>query len=161
MKLATKRALILFCIAYLAVNIVATAISVTYGVVNHSPQPQDLGVGLLEAPAFANTVLYQALVMYVIWPLFAWLYFRKRSAKGISRQEIWSLSWVWAISAMVADFVFFVVPKVLIPADVYAFTLHEFYVDYQPWISLIYIGIFTSPWIYFGLARLAGKKLKP
>ena len=32
-------------------------------------------------------------------------------------------------------------------------TFKEFYVDYQPWITLIYIAIFLGPVVGFWLAR--------
>jgi len=155
-QFATKRAFLLFFLAYVVVNILATGISVVYSVVNHSPQPQDLGVGLLQAPAFVATVPYQVLIMYIVWPLFVWLYFRNRT---INTSEIKRLAWFWLVSAILADFVFFVLPKAIISADAYAFTPYEFYVEYQPWITLIYLAIFLSPWIYKGVAGLIKKDI--
>ena len=49
----------------------------TYAAINHSPDPQP-GQSILQAPAFVATVPYHVLIMLLVWPLFAWLYFRKR-----------------------------------------------------------------------------------
>lgn len=46
----------------------------------------------------------------------------------------------WAVVTIVID----LIGWVLIP-HVWAMTLKEFYVDYQPWITLIYLIIFASP----------------
>jgi hypothetical protein len=41
----------------------------------------------------------------------------------------------------------------------YSLTPREFYVEYEPWIGLIYISIFLSPFIRLGLSRLHTRKL--
>jgi hypothetical protein len=41
----------------------------------------------------------------------------------------------------------------------YSLTPREFYVEYEPWIGLIYFAIFLSPFIRVGLSRLLSKKL--
>ena len=49
---------------------------------------------------------------------------------------------------MLVDFVGFVLIK-----NPWTMTPHELYVIYQPWISLIYLSIFLSPWIRLWLSR--------
>jgi hypothetical protein len=63
------------------------------------------------------------------------------------------LSFFWLVAAMIIDFVCFVLIK-----HAWSLTPHEFYVEYQPWISLIYFSIFLSPLIRLGLSRLLRKK---
>ena len=97
---------------------------------------------MLQAPAFVATVPYHVLIMLLIWPLFAWMYFRKRrpaTSQEESRQTL-RLAILWLISAMVVDFVGFVLIK-----NAWSMTPHELYVEYQPWITLIYISIFSQP----------------
>lgn len=61
-----KRALIYFFVAYGVVTILATAITLLYGLVYHSPQPEELGVSLLKAPSFTATVPYHVLIMLLV-----------------------------------------------------------------------------------------------
>ena len=77
-----KRALIYFFVAYVVVTVLATGTSVVYGMVYQLPSPQELGVSLLQAPSFTATVQYHVLLMLLIWPVFAWLYLRKRQARN-------------------------------------------------------------------------------
>jgi hypothetical protein len=150
-----KRALIYFLVAYVVVTILATATSVLYGIAYHSPQPAELGVSLLKAPSFTATVPYHVLIMLLVWPTFAWVYFRKRQPQKRRGElkEALRLSFFWLAAAMIVDFVCFVLIK-----HSWSFTPYEFYVEYQPWISLIYISIFLSPLIYLGLLRLLSKR---
>ena len=150
MKLNLKRALLLFAAAYIIVTILAVAISLTYGIVFHIPEPPP-GTSPVKAPVFLATVPYHVLVMLIIWPIFAGFYFRKSQKKTQvqEKQETWSLAWLWLALAMIVDCVAFVLIK-----TPFSLTFHQFYADYQPWISLIYLAIFLSPWIRFGVSRL-------
>ena len=96
--------------------------------------------------------------MLLIWPLFAWLYFRRagRSAASVSAREALHLSFFWLLGAVVVDFVGFVVIK-----NPWSLSPRQFYVDYQPWITLIYAAIFASPWIYLLVARSATPRSRP
>ena len=154
--LDTRRALIYFFIAYGVVTVLATATTITYGIIYHSPQPQELGVSLLKAPSFVATVPYHVLIMLLVWPVFAWVYFRKRRQENQYKEvmETLRLSFFWLAAAVIVDFVCFVVIK-----HPWSLTPHEFYVEYEPWISLIYISIFLSPLIRLALSRLLTKKV--
>jgi hypothetical protein len=150
-----KRALIWFLVAYGVVTILATAVTVLYGIFYHSPQPDELGVSLLQAPSFTATVPYHVLIMLLVWPAFAWLYLRKRHPRNRDGQlsEALRLSFFWLAGAMIVDFVCFVLIK-----HPWSLTPYEFYVEYEPWISLIYIAIFLSPLICLGLLRLLPRR---
>ncbi|MDB5088081.1 MAG: hypothetical protein JWR09_2075 [Mucilaginibacter sp.] len=154
MKLNFTRALICFFITYIVVTILATAISVIYGIITNSPPPAP-GVSVLQAASFVATVPYHVLLMLLIWPVAAWIYFKKPLQKdpGIQTKETLSLSFFWLIVAVVTDFVCFVFIK-----HPYSLTPHEFYVLYQPWISLIYLSIFLSPLIRLGALMVFKKQ---
>ena len=154
--LDTRRALIYFFIAYGVVTVLATATTITHGIIYHSPQPQELGVSLLKAPSFVATVPYHVLIMLLVWPVFAWVYFRKRRQENQDKEvmETLRLSFFWLAAAVIVDFVCFVLIK-----HPWSLTPHEFYVEYEPWISLIYISIFLSPLIRLALSRLLTKKV--
>jgi len=153
MKIKLTRAIVLFFIAYILVTVLAAATTETYAMVYKSPEPAP-GTSILLAPAFVATVPYHVLIMLIIWPIFARIYFRKSKQKNLALQseETWQLSFSWLALAMIVDLVGFVLIK-----GPYSLTVHEFYVIYQPWISLIYVAIFLSPLIRLWLARVMVK----
>jgi len=108
-------------------------------------------MSVLQAPAFVATVPYHVLIMLIIWPVFAWIYFKRPKQPSILKQmtETRNLSFLWVFAAIIVDFVGFVLIK-----NPYSLTPHEFYVLYQPWISLIYISIFLSPFIRLWIVKL-------
>jgi len=153
MKTKPARALFLFFIAYIIVTVLAAATTETYASINHSPEPTP-GMSILQAPAFVATVPYHVLIMLIVWPFFAWIYFKnpKQPNPSLQGTETLSLAFTWLIAAIVVDFVGFVLIK-----NSYSLTPHEFYVIYQPWISLIYIAIFLSPFIRLWFLRSPAK----
>lgn len=154
MKVKPARALILFFIAYIIVTVLAAATTETYASIYHSPEPT-AGMSILQAPAFVTTVPYHVLIMLIVWPIFAWIYFKKpkQPNPSLQRTETLHLALTWLIAAIVVDFVGFVLIK-----NPYSLTPHEFYVIYQPWISFIYIAIFLSPFIRLWLLRLLARR---
>ncbi len=157
MKLNFTRAILLFFAAYIIVTILAAATTLTYGMITHAPEAAP-GISPVKAPVFLATVPFHVLIMLIIWPLFAVIYFKKaqRRNPGEERTETWNLAFVWLALAMIVDCVGFVLIK-----HPYSLTAHAFYVDYQPWISLIYIAIFISPFIRLMLSNRGAKKKKP
>jgi hypothetical protein len=136
-------ALLFFLVAYVIVTVLAAASTEVYRHIYQVPYAHELGVGLLEDPAFAATVPFHVLIMLLVWPAFAWLFLRSRGA-----QSTRPLAWAWLAAAVVVDFLGFVAIE-----HPWSLTTREFYVDYQPWITLIYAAIFASPWIGFALVR--------
>ena len=55
---------------------------------------------------------------------------------------------IWAVICIVVDLIGWVLIK-----HPWRLTFKEFYADYQPWITLIYIAIFLGPVVGFWLAR--------
>jgi hypothetical protein len=153
----TKRALIYFFVSYGVVTVLATATTVVYGVIYRMPKTEGPGVSLLKDPSFTATVPYHVLIMLMVWPVFAWVYFRKRQQKKPDKElmEALHLSFFWLVAAMIVDLVCFVLIK-----HPLSLTPYEFYVEYQPWISLIYFSIFLSPLIRLGLLRLLTKRVE-
>lgn len=150
MKLNFMRALALFFAAYIIVTILAAATTECYGLISDLPPPPP-GVSPVKMPVFLATVPYHVLIMLIVWTLFARIYFRKSRNSNDSnteKLETRNLALLWLVLAMVVDCVGFVLIK-----HPYSLSAHAFYVDYQPWISLIYMAIFLSPWIRFSLSR--------
>ena len=150
MKIKLTRALVLFFLAYILVTVLAAITTETYSAVYKSPPPVP-GMSVLQAPAFVATVPYHVLIMLIIWPVFAWIYFKRPKQPSILKQmtETRNLSFLWVFAAIIVDFVGFVLIK-----NPYSLTPHEFYILYQPWVSLIYISIFLSPFIRLWIVKL-------
>lgn len=147
-------ALLYFVVAYVLVTVLAAALTIAYGAIHRLPEVVQ-GRSILETPAFVATVPYHVLIMVLVWPVFAWLYFRKRIlGPGSERRETLRLALLWLVLAMVVDFVGFVLID-----NPWSLTPHEFYVIYQPWISLIYLAIFSAPWIRLAVARAIPKRI--
>jgi heme/copper-type cytochrome/quinol oxidase subunit 2 len=127
------------------VTILAAATTECYGLINNLPPPPP-GVSPVKTPVFLATVPYHVLIMLIVWTIFAWIYFRKNRNNNpdAERSEILNLAILWLVLAMVVDCVGFKHP--------YSLSARAFYVDYQPWISLIYLAIFLSPWIRLSLS---------
>jgi hypothetical protein len=135
---AWGRALLWFVVAYVLVTVFASGMTVVYAMVMRTP-PAAPGASMLTDPAFVATVPFHVLVMLIVWPLFARLYFIGRAA---SMGETMLLALVWLVGAVIVDYAGFVAID-----HPWALSPYEFYVLYQPWISLIYLAIFASPWI--------------
>src|SRR5258705_6445421 len=103
-KFGALSALVYFGIAYVLVTVLAATLTITYGALYALPEPAP-GFSILEAPAFVATVPYHVLIMLLVWPVVAWLYFRKRRMEGPTqeRRETWLLGWLWLVSAIVVD----------------------------------------------------------
>ncbi|GGM56518.1 hypothetical protein ACFFX1_29360 [Dactylosporangium sucinum] len=144
------RALAWFVPAYLIVTVLASASTLIYAGVNDTAAADEAASSMVTAPSFTATVPYHVLIMLLVFTPAAYLYFR-RPRGGNQTRETLLLALCWLAAAMVVDFVGFVVIQ-----NPWSMPAREFYVDYQPWISLIYLAIFASPWL-----RLAAVRARP
>jgi hypothetical protein len=150
MKSNVKKSVILFLLSYIIVTILAYGSSFAAAMLFKLPSHIDPGVSIFEDPAFVMTVPYHLLINLLIWVLFSYLYLRKVD-KQYFWKEMYILSVTWLIAAMFVDLVFFVLIK-----TPYSLTAHQFYIEYQPWISITYFIVLLSPFI---AAALAGPKV--
>jgi hypothetical protein len=108
-------------------------------------------VPMLEVPAYVMSIPFHPLLNLLVWPLFGWLYLR-RSTPDVERPtEALRLGFFWFLATAVID----LFGWVLVPHP-WHMTLDQFYVGYQPWISLIYLVIFVSPLLAVQSGRLGG-----
>ena len=145
MTINFKKAIINFAWAYITVTILAYAVSYIVGIVLKLPPPAP-GESIFDSPEFVKTVPYHLLINLLCWTFFSYLYFTKRQDTGI--KEAVYLGAFWLVTAMIVDLVCFV----LIKSPV-SLTPHQFYVEYQPWISITYLLVFVSPFIAYGITR--------
>ncbi|VEU81241.1 hypothetical protein [Haploplasma axanthum] len=93
---------------------------------------------------YEKTKPYHAIYNIIIFPIFAWIYFSGLDEVTISNVIFTSL--IWGGVAVVFDYFGWIVIK-----HPWSLTAKEFYINYQPWISIVYIVIFSSPFIAYFL----------
>ncbi len=94
-----------------------------------------------DIDAYAKTVPYHSLYNIIIWPIFAYIYLVQVAANNIW-YEAFMIGLTWTAITILFDLVAWVLIK-----HPWSMTFKEMYIDYQPWITLIYISIFISPFI--------------
>lgn len=148
MKVSFKRAILNFVWAYIIVTILAYSISIMAAIIFKLPSYQDLGVSLFEDPAFVMTVPYHLLINLLVWTLFSYWCLRKQNLSEYGLKDIFYLSTLWLVLALIVDFVCFVLIKTPL-----SLTPHQFYVEYQPWISITYLLVFISPFVSYKILQ--------
>ena len=96
---------------------------------------------------YERTKPWHPLYNIIIFPPFAYLYLA-----GLQTVTLQTAVWtglLWGTVTIVIDVIGWVLIK-----HPWSLTFKEFYVDYQPWITLIYLTIYASPLIAFGVMKL-------
>lgn len=96
---------------------------------------------------YEKTKPWHPLYNIIIFPVFAWLYLN--SLASITLNEVALTAAVWLSITLVVDLIGWVIIK-----HPWSLTFKEFYVDYQPWITLIYLTIFVSPFIAYLILQI-------
>jgi len=91
---------------------------------------------------YEKTKPWHPLYNIIIFPIFGLVYMKGLTNPSLNEALITGA--FWAGIAIVGDLVGWVLIK-----HPWRLTFKEFYVDYQPWITLIYIAIFLGPIIGF------------
>lgn len=96
---------------------------------------------------YERTKPWHPLYNIIIFPPFAYLYLA-----GLHTVTLQTAVWtglLWGTVTVVIDVIGWVLIK-----HPWSLTFKEFYMDYQPWITLIYLTIYASPLIAFGVMKL-------
>ena len=133
---------------YFAAYVLVTLIGVLHTVFNitvlHMKSMVD-SPGMGEG--YERTKPWHPLYNIIIFPPFAYLYLA-----GLHTVTLQTAIWtglLWGTVTIVIDVIGWVLIK-----HPWSLTFKEFYVDYQPWITLIYLTIYASPLIAFGVMKL-------
>ena len=133
---------------YFAAYVLVTLIGVLHTVFNitvlHMKSMVD-SPGMGEG--YERTKPWHPLYNIIIFPPFAYLYLA-----GLHTVTLQTAVWtglLWGTVTIVIDVIGWVLIK-----HPWSLTFKEFYVDYQPWITLIYLTIYASPLIAFGVMKL-------
>ena len=127
-------------LAYTVVTILGVAHTIFNSLVLGMAAPDTIHT-VYDYPAYAATVPFHPLYNLIIWPLFAMLYYKTTEPKSVMKAAL-PLGLVWFFAAIAID----ALGWVLIPHP-FSMTWKEFFIDYQPWITLIYLTIFVSPFL--------------
>jgi hypothetical protein len=135
----------LFMLWYWSAYIVVTLVGIAHTIFNWKVLKMEITAAkvtsMYDIVPYAKTVPFHPLYNIILWPIFAYIYFMQ-----VRPVNIWSDAFVLAVSWTLITIVFDLIGWVLIKHP-WRMTFKEMYVDYQPWITLIYLSIFASPFI--------------
>lgn len=103
------------------------------------------GPGMGEG--YEKTKPWHPLYNIIIFPIFAYIYFN--GLEVVTLSNVVATSLIWGTITVIFDVFGWVIIK-----HPWSLTFKEFYIDYQPWITLIYITIYSSPFIAYGIMNL-------
>lgn len=128
-----------FWVCYVIVTIVGILHTVyNIYVLKMSPMNEN-GMG----EGYENTKPWHPLYNIILFSFFGWLYMKGLSNPLLSEALLTGV--IWSSVCIVFDLIGWVIIK-----HPWSLSFKEFYIDYQPWITLIYIAIFVGPLIgYF------------
>ena len=136
------RSMLMFWLSYVIVTCVGIVHTLFNIYVLHMKPMDDSSMG----EAYEKTKPWHPLYNIVLFSLFGWLYMR-----GLDNPTFWEAMLtgaVWAGICIVFDVFGWVIIK-----HPWSLSFRGFYVEYQPWITLIYIAIFLGPVIGFLFVR--------
>lgn len=140
MKLVNlKKAIWYMLLSYWIVTVKVVLFIIALGAIYHLPGAAELGVSVGRSPAYLMSMPWHPLFNLPIWLLFSRGYLKRVSTDQV-QAEGWRLGLFWGLIAVVKDYLVWV----LIPSPI-QMTHYEMYVEYQPWLTLIYLVIFLCP----------------
>ena len=95
---------------------------------------------------YEKTKPWHPLYNIILFSLCGWIYMSSLTTPTLSEALITGA--IWAGICIVVDLVGWVLIK-----HPWRLTFKEFYIDYQPWITLIYLAIFVGPTVGWMLIR--------
>ena len=130
---------------YWGAYIVVTTIGIGHTVFNwkvlHMENDKEVVTGMYDIVPYAKTVPFHPLYNIIIWPIFSYIYLANTTSGNVWTQAL-VLGAAWMVLTIVIDLIGWVIIR-----HPWRMTYKEMYVDYQPWITLIYLSIFVSPLI--------------
>ena len=133
-----------YWIAYFIVTAIGILHTIFNIIVLHMKSMKDSpGMG----DGYYATKPWHPLYNIIIFPIFAAIYFS--TIQDMTFSNVVATSIIWGTLTVIFDVFGWVIIK-----HPWSLTFKEFYVDYQPWITLIYIAIYASPFIAYGFSLL-------
>lgn len=128
------RSMLMFWICYVLVTLVGIGHTIfNIYVLKMSPMDEhSMGEG------YEKTKPWHPLYNIILFTIFGWLYLRGLSYPSITEALITGA--IWSLICIVFDVIGWVLFK-----HPWSLSFREFYIEYQPWITLIYFAIFLGP----------------
>jgi hypothetical protein len=134
-----------FMIWFWSAYIVVTLVGIGHTIFNWKVLKMEIKAekltSMYDIVPYTRTVPFHPLYNIIIWPIFAYIYLLQVGSSNVWGDALF-LGASWGIITIVLDLIGWVLIK-----HPWRMTFKEMYVDYQPWITLIYIAIFLSPLI--------------
>jgi hypothetical protein len=135
----------LFMLWYWVAYIVVTLIGIGHTIFNWKVLKFEIKktkvTSMYDIIPYAKTVPFHPIYNIVIWPIFSYLYLLNVSSSDLWKEAL-IVGGIWVLMTIVIDLIGWVLIK-----HPWRMTFKEMYVNYQPWITLIYVSIFASPLI--------------
>lgn len=96
---------------------------------------------------YEKTKPWHPLYNIIVFPIFAYIYLN--GLEIVTLSNVIATSIIWGSITVVFDLIGWVLIK-----HPWSLSFKEFYIDYQPWITLIYIAIYLSPIITYLIMNL-------
>lgn len=96
---------------------------------------------------YEKTKPWHPLYNIIIFPLFAYLYLH--GLETVTLTNVAATSLIWGTITIIVDLIGWVLVK-----HPWSLSFKEFYIDYQPWITLIYLTIYASPFIAYAIMQI-------
>ncbi len=133
-----------YWLAYFIVTLIGILHTIFNITVLHMKSMKD-GPGMGEG--YEKTKPWHPFYNIIIFPIFATLYLHSLSDLTLSDALFTSL--IWGTLTVVFDLFSWVIVK-----HPWSLSFKEFYVKYQPWITLIYLAIYASPFIAYAILQI-------
>lgn len=130
--------------AYFIVTLIGVLHTIFNIVVLHMKSMKD-SPGMGEG--YEKTKPWHPLYNIIIFPIFSYIYLN--GLEIVTLSNIIATSIIWGSITVVFDLIGWVLIK-----HPWSLSFKQFYIDYQPWITLIYITIYLSPIIAYLIINL-------
>ncbi|SDJ24307.1 hypothetical protein SAMN05216477_11518 [Streptococcus equinus] len=129
-----------YWLAYVVVTFILGVGHTVFNIVVLKMSSMADGPGMGEG--YEATKPWHPLYNILIFPIAAYMYLS--TLPIVTLHEVIVTSTVWGTLTIIVDVVGWVIIK-----HPWSLTFKEFYIDYQPWITLIYLAIYISPFLAY------------
>ncbi|MFP3767351.1 hypothetical protein U5M32_04560 [Streptococcus sp. TATVAM-FAB35] len=129
-----------YWLAYIVVTFIFGVGHTVFNIVVLKMSSMADGPGMGEG--YEATKPWHPLYNILIFPIASYMYLF--TLPVVTLYEVFLTSLLWGTLTIIVDVVGWVIIK-----HPWSLTFKEFYIDYQPWITLIYLAIYISPFLAY------------
>lgn len=138
--ICTGLSILYLFISYIVVTVVGMVHTIWNGKSGKYPSAKDVGKPITQAPAYKATEPFHPIYNLVVFPIAGYIELHYVTSDHLA--WAWKTALLWTVISIIVDWLGWVVSP-----HPFRVTYKEFYVDYQPWITIIYAVIFISPFL--------------